>query len=48
MEHEWYFYLLRVDDHPASIFVDLALKQVAPVSDRTVMAYVGTCLIRRH
>lgn len=40
MAGDWDFYFCRVDDKPASIFVDLALSKVAPVSALPVMAYV--------
>jgi uncharacterized protein (TIGR01619 family) len=44
MDHDWDFFMLRVDDQPASIFVDLALAQVAPVTDRPMMAYVSVTM----
>lgn len=44
MDHDWDFFMLLVDDQPASIFVDLALVQVAPVTDQPMMAYVGATM----
>lgn len=44
MNPDWDFYMLRVDDQPASIFVDLALRQVAPITDRPLMAYVSVAM----
>lgn len=40
MSGEWDFYLLRVDNKPASIYLDLALARTAPVSTEPNMAYV--------
>lgn len=37
---DWAFYLLRVDDEPASIYLNLALARKAPVSAQPNMAYV--------
>jgi regulator of RNase E activity RraB len=39
MAEEWDFYVTAVDDHPASIFVDLGLAATAPEKDRP-------CLLR--
>jgi hypothetical protein len=40
MAKDWDFYLCRVDDKPASIFLDLALARDAPFGDLPHMAYV--------
>ncbi|HEX7070662.1 MAG TPA: DUF695 domain-containing protein [Rhodothermales bacterium] len=40
MSDDWDFYFCRVDDEPASIFVDLGLARDAPLDDRPHMAYV--------
>ena len=40
MTDDWDFYALRVDDKPASIFVDLGLQQQAPLRSHPHMAYV--------
>ncbi len=40
MSGNWDFYPLRVDNEPASIYLDLALAQTAPVSAEPNMAYV--------
>jgi hypothetical protein len=40
MAKDWDFYLCRVDDKPASIFLDLALARDAPIGDLPHMAYV--------
>lgn len=44
MDQDWDFYMLRVDDQPASIFVDLALRKVAPLTDRPLMAHVSVAM----
>lgn len=41
MDEDWDFYALRVDDQPASIFVDLALASVAPISRAPTMVCVS-------
>jgi len=40
MAADWDFYALLVDDEPASIFVDLGLKAVAPIRTLPNMAYL--------
>ena len=40
MTDNWDFYALRVDDQPASIFVDLGIQQQAPLRSHPHMAYV--------
>jgi hypothetical protein len=40
MSDNWDFYACRVDDEPASIFLDLDLAKVAPLKERPFMAYV--------
>jgi uncharacterized protein (TIGR01619 family) len=38
---EWDFYFCRVDDKPASIYLDLGLKEVAPVKDKGNIFWVS-------
>ena len=40
MTDDWDFYALRVDDAPASIYVDLGIEAKAPLSSHPCMAYV--------
>lgn len=40
MSSDWDFYLCRVDDEPASIYVDLGIRNDVSRSDRPHMAYV--------
>lgn len=40
MSENWDFYLLQVDDKPASIFVDLGIFKSIPISTHSQMAYV--------
>jgi uncharacterized protein (TIGR01619 family) len=40
LSEDWDFYLCRVDDQPASIFVDLGIAEKAPLATYPVMAYV--------
>jgi hypothetical protein len=40
MTDDWDFYALRVDDEPASIFVDLGIQSQAPLNSHPHMAYV--------
>ena len=40
MTNDWDFYSLRVDDKPASIFVDLGVASNAPVAGLPQMAYI--------
>jgi hypothetical protein len=40
MAKDWDFYACRVDDKPASIFVDLALACAAPIAHSPALAYV--------
>ncbi len=41
MSDDWDLYLLRVDDQPALIFVNLSLSKVAPVEGMPLMSYVS-------
>lgn len=41
MSDEWDFYPLRVDDQPASIFVNLSLAKMAPISGKPHMSYIS-------
>jgi hypothetical protein len=40
MSDNWDFYFCRVDDKPASIFLDLDIEQQAPISDLAHISYV--------
>jgi hypothetical protein len=40
MSDDWDFYFCRVDDHPASIFVDLGVSTIAPLSQFPLMGHV--------
>jgi hypothetical protein len=40
MSDDWDFYFLRVEDKPASIFVDLGIAAEAPIRSLPVMAYL--------
>ena len=40
MTDNWDFYIMRVDDRPASIYLDMGLKQIAPVQHYDHMAYL--------
>src|SRR5882672_6277035 len=40
MSDDWDFNFLRVDDKPASIFVDLGIAREAPIEALPVMAYI--------
>lgn len=44
MDHDWDFYMLGVDDQPASTFVDLALAAIAPITNAPIMAYVSVLM----
>jgi hypothetical protein len=41
---DWDFYLLRVDEAPASIFVDLGLARRVPIASHPHMAYVRVAM----
>ncbi|WP_339940241.1 DUF695 domain-containing protein, partial [Undibacterium luofuense] len=41
MQEQWDFYFCRVDDAPASIYLNLALAQTAPLEECAVMAWVS-------
>jgi hypothetical protein len=41
MSDNWDFYLCRVDDEPASIFVDLGIARSAPTADYPYLAYIS-------
>ncbi len=40
MSDDWDFYPLRVDDQPASIFLDLGIAKIAPIKSHLKMAYL--------
>jgi uncharacterized protein (TIGR01619 family) len=40
MSNDWDFYSCRVDDEPASIFVDLGIRRDVPLGNRQYMAFV--------
>ena len=40
MSDDWDFYFLRVDDQPASIFVDLGIRKKAPLGSHPTMGYL--------
>lgn len=40
MSDDWDFYSCRVDDEPASIFVDLGIRRDVPLSGRPYMAFI--------
>ena len=40
MGEDWDFYFLRVDDEPASIYLDIGLARRAPIASQPQMAYV--------
>jgi len=40
MSDDWDFYMLRVDDKPASIMVDLGIKNIAPISTHPNALYL--------
>lgn len=40
MSDNWDFYAARIDDQPASIFVDLGAESAAPIASLGHMAYV--------
>lgn len=44
MSDEWDFYFLRVDDQPASIFVDLGIVSEAPIAALPFMAHIRVYL----
>ena len=46
MSDDWDFYPLRVDDQPASIFVDLGMGKNAPITSHATMGYLRV-LMRR-
>jgi regulator of RNase E activity RraB len=46
MSDDWDFYPLRVDDQPASIFVDLGIRSEAPIRSHETMGYLRV-LMRR-
>lgn len=41
MAEDWDFYLTRIDDHAASVFVDLGLAESAPEADRPCLLRVS-------
>lgn len=46
MGDDWDFYSLRVDDEPASIFVDLGIRAEAPIQSHPTMAYVRVLMLK--
>lgn len=46
MSDKWDFFFLRVDDHPASIFVDLGIAAEAPLPGHPQMGYVRVEMLR--
>jgi hypothetical protein len=46
MSDDWDFFLLRVDDQPASIFVDLGIAREAPVRSHATMGYLRVAMRR--
>lgn len=44
MASDWDFYLLQVDEQPASIFVDLGAINNAPMAQRPYMAYLSVLM----
>lgn len=40
MGEDWDFYFHRVDDRPASIFLELGLSEIAPIKDHTRLGWV--------
>lgn len=45
MTDQWDFFFLRVDDQPASIFVDLGLADEAPIGDFPYLGYVRVAML---
>lgn len=46
MSDDWDFYALRVDDQPASIFVDLGIRKEAPIKSHFTMAYLRVFMLK--
>ncbi len=46
MSDEWEFYPLRVDDEPASIFLDVGIARLAPLKDYNTMSYLRVRMLR--
>ena len=46
MSDDWDFYALRVDNEPASIFVDLGIRKEAPVRSHATMGYLRVLMLR--
>jgi len=40
-QEEWEFYLTNIDDKPGSIYVDLGLRKVAPLTDKPNLVWVS-------
>ena len=47
MSDAWDFYLCRVDNRPASIFVDLGIRKDVPVADLGDMAWLRVYTVSR-
>ena len=46
MSDDWDYFPLRVDDHPASIFVDLGVRKQAPILSHPTMAYLRVLMLK--
>lgn len=46
MTDHWDFYVLRVDQQPASIFVDLGISKVAPIKSHASMAFLCVRMLK--
>lgn len=46
MSDDWDFFPLRVDDQPASIFVDLGIRKQAPLKSHPTMAWLRVLMLR--
>lgn len=46
MSDNWDFFPLRVDDQPASIFVDLGIRKQAPLKSHSTMAYLRVLMLK--
>ena len=46
MSDDWDFFPLLVDDQPASIFVDLGIRENAPLKSHPIMAYLRVRMLR--
>jgi hypothetical protein len=46
MSDDWDFFSLRVDDQAASIFVDLGIRNLAPIRTHPLMGYLRVAMRR--